>query len=208
MNTLLPLSPREKTLLSFIEEFQMEYGTSPTVKEMRMHMHLKSDNCIVYWMKSLKKKGYIEKGDTPRSIKMLPRVRERLQSSTIKLPVLGFVPAGGPVLSEQNVEDWISLHEGAVKKPDDCFVLRVTGDSMIDAGIFQGDYVIVDSKRSPRIGDYVVALEDNGNTVKTYAKDSQGRFYLKPENKNYSPIYPERELEIQGVVVGLMRWYQ
>ena len=194
--------------MSFIEKYQMKNGSSPTVKEMREHMELKSDNCIVYWVKSLEKKGFIKKGCTPRSIKMLPSVRERLQTPVIKIPVLGHVPAGGPVDAEEYVEDFMTLAEGTVRRPDDCFVLKVIGDSMIDAGIFNGDYVIVDSKRPATKGDYVVALVDNGSTVKTYAKDGQGRPYLHPENKDYKDIYPEQNLQIQGVVIGLTRWYQ
>ncbi|MEK7529241.1 MAG: transcriptional repressor LexA [Patescibacteria group bacterium] len=204
----MSLTRKEEVLLGFIEKHQMKHGSSPTVREMREHMKHKSDNCIVYWVKALAKKGFIKKGDTPRSIALLPSVRERLESPAIRIPVLGNVPAGGPTEASEHVEDWVSLDEGALRDPASCFVLRVRGDSMMEAGIYDGDHVIVDSKRAHRVGDYVVALVDNRSTVKTLAKDSRGAFYLHPENKSFNDIYPEEELIVQGVVVGLMRWYK
>lgn len=199
-------TPKEQKLLDFIEQYQMENGASPTVREMREHMKLKSDGFIVHCLKSLQKKGAIEKGDTPRSIKLLPSVSQKLKSDTVKIPVLGNIPAGSAVLSEENVEDWITIEEGRVKHPEKSFVLKVRGDSMINAGIFEGDYVIASSDKSPKNGDIVVALVDTGSTVKRYMLE-RGKSYLKPENENYSNIYPEQELIIQGVVVGVLRWY-
>lgn len=176
-------------------------------------MKLKSDGFIVHCIKSLTEKGFIKKGDTPRSIKLLPVVEDRLRTNVTKIPVLGHVPAGGAVVSEENVEDWVSLDFGAgqphakhFQNPGDCFVLRVRGDSMVDAGVFEGDFVVCAVKLAPKKDDIVVALVDGGSTVKRYMlKD--GKPYLKPENSKYSAIYPESELQIQGVVVGLIRWY-
>lgn len=200
------LTPKEQALFDFIEGYQMEHGASPTLREMREAMKLKSDGFVVHCLKSLAEKGKIKKGDTPRSIKLLPSVEERLQSNVVKIPLLGSIPAGGPVVSEENVEEWMSFGEGQIKSPESCFVLRVRGDSMIGAGIFEGDFVIASTKVTPKAGSVVVALVDGGSTVKRYMLD-RGKPYLKAENPKYSDIYPESDLQIQGVVVGLFRWY-
>lgn len=200
------LTHKEQVLLDFIERYQSEHGASPTVREMRMHMRLKSDGFVVHCLKKLATKGAIKKGDTPRSIKLLPSVAERLHADFVKIPVLGTIPAGGPIVSEENVEDWISFEAGQLKGAKDCFILRVRGDSMIDAGILEGDYVIASTKARPKSGDIVVALVDSGSTVKRYMTEG-GRAYLKPENPRYKNIYPKEELQVQGVVVGVLRWY-
>lgn len=200
------LTPKEKILLEFIEKYQFKHGASPTVREMREAMELKSDGFVVYCLKSLESKGAIQKGDTPRSIKLLPSVQEKLHANFVKIPVVGHIPAGGPVVSEENVEDWVSFEEGSVKDAKDCFILKVRGDSMINAGIFDGDFAIASMKRQPKLRDIVVALVDGGSTVKRYMTE-RGRIYLKAENPKYKNIYPESDLQIQGVVVGMMRWY-
>lgn len=200
------LTARERVLFNYIEKYQFRNGSSPTVKEMRLHMKLKSDGFVVHCLQALARKKAIQKGDTPRSVKLLPKVRARLHSDTVKIPVIGHIPAGGPVLAEENVEDWVSFEEGQIKHAQDCFILRVTGDSMVDAGIFDGDFVIANAKAEPKPRDIVVALADNGSTVKRYMRDG-GKPYLKPENTRYKNIYPETDLQVQGVVIGLMRWY-
>lgn len=200
------LTHKEQILLDFIERYQLEHGASPTVREMRQHMRLKSDGFVVHCLKKLATKGAIKKSDTPRSIKLLPSVAERLHADFTKIPVLGTIPAGGPIVSEENVEDWISFEAGQLKGAKDCFILRVRGDSMIGAGIFEGDYVIASMKMKPKPGDIVVALVDSGSTVKRYMTKG-GRAYLKPENQKYKNIYPEEELQVQGVVKGMLRWY-
>lgn len=200
------LTHKEQVLLDFIERYQLEHGASPTVREMRQHMRLKSDGFVVHCLKKLASKGAIKKGDTPRSIKLLPAVAARLKTDLVKIPVVGHIPAGGPVVSEENVEDWISFEEGSVKGAKDCFILKVRGDSMTGAGILDGDFVIASMKRQPKLRDIVVALVDGGSTVKRYMLE-RGRSYLKPENPKYKNIYPEEDLQIQGVVVGVLRWY-
>ena len=202
----MELTEKENQILRFIEKYQSEHGASPTVKEMRKHMRLKSDGFIIHCLKSLTAKRAIKKGSTPRSIALLPSVAEKLSNDFVKIPVLGSIPAGGPVLSEEYIEDWIKMDAKQFKHPEHCFSLRVRGDSMIDAGIFEGDFVIASSKITPKAHDIVIALVDGGSTVKRYMF-AKGKPYLKPENAKYKNIYPEADLEIQGVVVGLFRWY-
>lgn len=201
-----PLTEKQEAVLKFIEKYQLKHGASPTIREMRERFHVSSDNSILKHLKALSEKGYIEKNDTPRGIKVLDSVKKRLESETIKLPLLGYVPAGGPVLTEEFVESWYDVGQDIVKKADNYFLLRVTGDSMINAGIFDGDLVVVDSKKIVHNGDIVVALVDNQNTVKRYIRE-EGKIYLKAENPDYENIYPEQDLLIQGVVTALLRYY-
>lgn len=208
-----PLTEKQEAVLKFIEKYQMSYGKSPTFKEMRQHFKVSSDNGILKHVRALEDKGFIKKDDTPRGIKLLPSVKEKLSSSGgIKLPVLGHIPAGGPVLTEEYISSWMEVGPDLVtsrslaKNSSDYFLLQVTGNSMIDAGIFEGDLAVIDSKKTARDGDIVVALVDNHNTLKRLVKQN-GKVYLKAENKDYSDIYPENELQIQGVVTTLIRRY-
>lgn len=200
------LTEKQEAVLKFIEKYQLKHGASPTLREMREHFNVSSDNSILKHLNALKEKGYISKDDTPRGIKILDSVKKRLESATIKLPLLGFIPAGGPILTEEYVESWYDVGQDIVKKEEGHFLLKVTGESMIDAGILDGDIVVVDSKKTPRHGDIVVALVDNQNTVKRYMNEG-GKVYLKAENPAYEDIYPEHDLAIQGVVSGLIRYY-
>lgn len=205
------LTPKQKIVLEFIEHYQMKNGASPTVREMRDFMKLKSDGFVVYCTTQLVKKGYLKqefgvRRGTPRGIKLMDSVQERLDSPVIKIPVLGTVPAGGPQGREQYAEDWFSFGEGQIKNPENSFMLRVHGDSMIDAGIFEGDFVIVSASKKAKPGNIVVALVDGGSTVKRYIVE-HGKPCLHAENPNYKNIYPESEMQIQGVVIGLLRWY-
>ncbi len=201
------LTEKQEAVLKFIEEYQLSFGKSPTLREMREHFRVSSDNSILKHLKALKEKGCIEKDDTPRGIKLLSQIKERLQGTAgIKLPVLGYIPAGGPVVSEEYVSSWMEVGQDLAKNSKDYFLLQVTGNSMIDAGIFEGDLVVVDCKKEPRDSDVVVALVDNENTLKRLIKKN-GKVYLKAENKNYQDIHPENELSIQGVVTALIRQY-
>ncbi len=202
------LTEKQESVLKFIEEYQMEHGSSPTLREMREYFGVSSDNSILKHLKALEDKGYIEKDDTPRGIKLLSSVKERLQSSEFKLPLLGMVPAGGPVLTEEYIESWLNVGEDAIYRYKDSYLLRVKGDSMVDAGIYEDDILVVCGSIEAREGDIVVALVDNANTVKRYMRDSKGRVYLKPENVNYDNIYPEGDLCLQGVVTGLLRYFK
>lgn len=208
----IALTKKEEKLLKFIEAYQMKHGASPTVREMREYMNLKSDGFIIHLMERLAAKRLIKKGNTPRSIGLLSSVAEKLHAKgVVRVPVLGHIPAGGPVISEEHIEEWISLGEDQIKNPGDCFMLRVRGNSMINVGILDGDYVIASTKMQPRERDIVVALVDGGSTVKRYMLERKGivagKPYLKPENSEHKNIYPESDLQVQGVVIGVFRWY-
>ena len=200
------LTEKQEAVFKFIEEYQLAYGKSPTLREMREHFDVSSDNSILKHLKALEEKGLIKKDDTPRGIKLLESIKQKLSGKSSKIPVLGFIPAGGPVLTEEYISGWMDVGEDLAGNAKDYFVLNVTGGSMIDAGIYEGDLVVVNSKKQPRDKDIVVALVDNQNTLKRFMK-KDGKVYLKAENKNYSDIYPENELVVQGVVTALIRQY-
>ncbi len=200
------LTEKQGAVLKYIEKYQLKHGKSPTIREMREHFEVSSDNSILKHLKALEEKGHIKKDDTPRGIKLFESVKKRLESETVKLPLLGFVPAGGPVDSEEYIEGWYDVGPDISKGGKSTFILKVRGESMIDAGIHDGDLVIVDGKKPAKNFDIVVALVDNQNTVKRYIKDGS-KIYLHAENKAFEDIYPEGELVIQGVVTSLLRFY-
>jgi len=201
------LTNKQEIILGFIEKYQLSNGKSPTIKEMREFLEVSSDNSILKHLVALEKKGFIEKDDTPRGIKLLESVKHKLQNDTVSIPLLGFVPAGGPVAPEENIDSWMTFDKSKIPHPKDTFMLRVTGNSMIDAGIYEGDLIIADAKKEPRLNDIVIGLVDNENTVKRLVK-KDGLFYLKAENAEYPDIYPILKLEVQGVVIGLIRTFK
>lgn len=202
------LTEKQEAVLRFIEKYQMEYGSSPTLREMREHFGVTSDNSILKHVKALEEKGFIQKDDTPRGIKLLNSVKQKLEaaSNMIRIPVLGTIPAGGPVFSEEHVIDYFEVGSDMLKKPDGSFALRVTGLSMIDAGILEGDFVIANRYLKARDGDIVVALVDGQNTVKRFRQDGP-HVWLQAENKDYHDIEASEYLEVQGVVINLIRSY-
>jgi len=205
MNELL--TEKQEAVLRFIEEYQMAHGKSPTLREMREHFNVSSDNSILKHLKGLCEKGFLEKDDTPRGIKLLESVKQKLSGGGgVNLPILGAIPAGGPVMTEEYIKGWMNVAEELAGNAEDYFFLEVTGNSMIDAGIFEGDLVLVDVKKEPRDSNIVVALIDNENTLKRLVK-KEGKVYLKAENKEYKDIHPVEELTVQGVVTALIRRY-
>ena len=200
------LTIKQQRVLDFIEDFQLNNGKSPTIKEIKTFMGVSSDNSVIKHLNALQKKGFISKSDTPRGIGLLESVSNKLQANFANLPLMGFVPAGGPVHAESYIDDYVSVDTSKIKNPHSCFLLKVTGQSMIDAGIFEDDLLVADASREPKVGDIVIALVDNANTVKRLCKND-GRLYLKAENNEYEDIVPAESLEIQGVVLTLIRNY-
>lgn len=201
------LTARQEQVLSFIEEYQLDHGKSPTIREIKEFLNVSSDNSVLKHLKALEKKGFIEKDDTPRGIKLLETIKQKLLADTFAIPVLGYIPAGGPVGAEEHIEDYVTMDTSGISNPESCFMLAVTGQSMIDAGIYESDMLIVDSSKKAKVGDIVIALVDNENTVKRLIQDSNGNYLLKAENPDYSDIIPVENLQIQGVVIKLQRKY-
>ena len=204
------LTKKQKAVLDFIEEYQFDFGKSPTFKEMREHFDVASDNSILKHIRGLEKKGYLLKDKTPRGIKMLSSVRETMEQGmeTASIPLLGMIPAGGPAISDEYVIDYINLDKQFVPFPEKSFMLKVTGESMIDAGIYEGDLGVASQKKEAKVGDIVVALVDGENTIKRLVKGKDGKLYLKAENEKYNDIYALSELKVQGVVTALLRSFR
>jgi repressor LexA len=200
------LSEKQQAVLSFIEAFQIDNGYSPTIREIKEFLEVQSDNSVLKHLQALEKKGFIEKDPTARGIKLLHSVKEQYERMDFKLPLIGAIPAGTATLCEENIEAWISVAENLVPYPEESYLLKVQGESMINAGIQDGDTVIVHARQYPRNNDIVVALVDGMNTLKRYVYNGE-RAYLKAENPDYTDIYPANELSIQGVVTGVFRSY-
>lgn len=202
------LTEKQESVLKYIEQYQMQFGKSPTLREMREHFGVSSDNSILKHLKALEEKGYLQKDDTPRGIGLLNSVKEKLEavSNVVRIPLLGTIPAGGPIFSEEHIIDYFEVGNDLLKKPQGSFALRVTGLSMINAGILEGDFVVANREITAKDGDIVVALVDGKNTVKRFRKKDH-QTWLEAENPDYSDIHPDEYLEVQGVVTAVIRMY-
>jgi len=198
------LSQRQKQLLDFIKETIQDSGFPPTVSEMAKSLKVKSKNSIAKLLHSLEEQDLIKRDGTARGIRVRDEYGNEIQAGAIAVPLLGTITAGSPILAEQNIEEWINLPNSLLRSRKDVFLLQVKGDSMINAGILEGDLVIVRPAREVRSGDIVVALLHDEATVKRFMQINSRR-YLKPENPKYQNIYPEDEWTIQGKVVGVIR---
>lgn len=202
------LTKKQAKVLKFIERYQFKNGASPTVREIREYLGVNSDNAILKHLNGLKAKKYIKRDNTPRGIGLMKSVRKHLELAghMARVPLLGTIPAGGPVSADEQNLGTYEIDTHLFKSQEGAFLLRVTGNSMFEAGIYDGDMVMVLPEREPRHGDVVVALVDGENTVKRFMRDGN-RVYLKADNPAYENIYPQGELQIQGVVSGLIRNY-
>lgn len=195
------LNPQEERVLDYIKSQIRETGYPPSVREVCAALGFKSTSSAHQYISRLSDKGYISKRDLKtRAIKVVGT------ESTISLPVVGKVAAGEPILAQENIEDHISIGESFFTKDslkNDNFVLRVQGESMINAGINNGDYIIVSKQSTARNGQIVVAMIDGEATVKTFYKE-KGYIRLQPENDTMEPIIAT-DVQIVGKVVGLLR---
>jgi repressor LexA len=205
------LTEKQNEVLETITQKINGNGVPPTLEELREELGMGSKNAVLSHLDALVKKGYIERSSKARDIRVLKRLnRERAMNnnlaieSILELPVIGTVAAGTPVLTEENIERFIYVPNYLVQSKQPCFALRVHGDSMMNAGIFDGDLVIVQSTQLARNGDIVVALIGNEVTVKRLVISERQR-YLKAENPAFSDIVPNEPWSLQGKVLALIR---
>lgn len=198
------INDRQKELLNFISKQIREYSLPPSISEMATYMKVKSKNAVAKMLKNLEDLGYIKTSGKARGIEVLNSLGASLQKGFIKVPLVGMVQAGVPHLAEENIEEWINLPQSLIKGRRDVFLLRVRGDSMINAGIFEGDLVIVRPTKEAKHNDIVVALLHDEATVKRFIQ-IKNRAYLKAENPEYKNIYPKEDWMVQGKVVGVIR---
>ncbi len=200
-----PLSDREQLILEFIGQNIKKNGYSPSIRDIRAALDIKSTSTVHTYLERLEKKGYIQKENGKSRTLRLEDVVP-LQRKNIRIPILGKVTAGVPILAIENHEGYIDFPmNGKTFPPNALFALHVKGDSMIEAGIMNGDTVIVEKGTAAENGDIVVALLDDEATVKTYYYED-GHYRLQPENKTMEPIITD-ELFVLGKVIANFRYY-
>lgn len=197
------LTERQEEILDFIRQFQQEHALPPSTRDIQRHFGFSSQTTVMGHLQALAAKGQLGKlADRKWGLKA-----SEVQSQLFALPVYGAIPAGLPAMQEQAVEETLQVNPAIFgirrPKPHQCWALRVTGDSMIDAHILDGDLVVLE-RREPRPGDIVAALVDETTTTLKRLVRAGSRLVLRAENKRYKDIVPER-LESQGVVVGVIR---
>ncbi len=200
------LSNRQKTILNYIKKEIAAKGYPPSVREIGKAVGLKSPASVHSHLKTLEEKGYIRRDpEKPRAIEVLSELDvDKESSEIIEVPIVGRVKAGTPILSEENIEDFFPIPLNFFSPGNsDIFMLQVQGDSMIEAGINDGDYVIAKKQDVAKNGDIVIALLEDETTVKRYYQEDN-TIKLQPENPAYSPI-KNRNVSILGKVIGLFR---
>ena len=208
------LTTRQQEIWQFLAEYVDGHGYPPTVREIGDAVGLASPSTVHAHLANLERAGLLRRDPTkPRAIELVGRRRSEspaARTATPVLPLVGRIAAGAPLLAEESIEDEIAVPEPLGRNAD--FLLRVKGDSMVEAGILDGDVVVVRRQDDARDGDVVVALvgEDEAAdeaTVKTFHRESDGRIRLQPENSALEPIYPEH-VQILGKVTGVFRSLQ
>jgi repressor LexA len=198
------LTPHQRTVLSYIREFQHKRGYSPSLADLAVAFGVKSKNAIAKVVNVLTKAKQLQK-DPKGRIKILERDDEP-GFSPLALPLFGPIAAGFAAPVEEQAEETVTIEDYLVRDKKSTFLLRVKGDSMIDAGIQEGDLVIALRGKEPRAGDIVVAVLDDQFTLKRLLKE-KGNYFLKAENSRYPKMYPKNELQVAGVVTGVIRKY-
>lgn len=198
------LTERQKELLLLIARNIEEKGYPPSYQELANHMNIKSKFAILKHIDALVSKGYLEKDSSARGLRIIDPEYAPGNKDNYNVPLIGRVAAGFPILAQENVERYIPIPRAMIKSEGRYFALKVRGDSMIDAGIYDDDLVVVNSTNSANNKEIVVALLHDEVTVKRLI-NSHTKTYLKAENPAYDDIYPEGEWSIQGKVVGLIR---
>jgi repressor LexA len=206
------LTARQQEIWNYLVEYVDRHGYPPTVREIGEHVGLASPSTVHAHLANLERAGLLRRDPTkPRALELLGRERREPDTAVstevldvARLPLVGEIAAGGPLLAEQNIEDYLPMPASA--KGD--FLLRVKGESMIGAGILDGDLVIVQRAQDARNGEIVVALAGDDEsadeaTVKTFYRES-GRVRLQPENASMEPIHAQH-VQILGRVVGVFR---
>lgn len=195
---------KQKEVYEFLKQYTESKGYPPSVREICEAVELRSTSTVHGHLKRLEKKGLIKRDPTkPRALEIaeFSSIRKEL----IDIPIVGNVTAGMPILATENIEDFFSLPMNYVKHDRDLFILKVKGQSMIDAGILDGDYAIIEKDATAENGEIVVALIEDEATIKTFYKEND-HIRLQPENKTMDPIIV-KDCTILGKLVGVYRSY-
>jgi repressor LexA len=216
------LSERQNEILGYIISKTREYGYPPTVREIAQAVNLSSSATIHAHLKKLEEFGYIKRDPTkPRAIEISKEVSDMFfppgnspagrqtgnlfDNNTVLIPVLGRIAAGTPILAEENIEDYFPVSADFVKNNNEVFMLRVTGDSMVNAGILDRDYIIIKKQETAINGEIIAALIEDEATVKRFFRKTKS-IKLMPENDFMEPIEVS-DVKILGKVIGVIRKY-
>lgn len=198
-----PLKAKEQAVLDYIIEAVKDTGYPPSVREVCKAVGFKSTCSAHQYINRLAEKGYLEKSNLKtRALKIVEEPKEE----TVSVPIVGKVAAGEPILATENIEDYFSIGESFFSKnslQNDNFILKVQGESMINAGINNGDFIVVSKQSTAKNGEIIVAMIDGEATVKTFYKE-KNYIRLQPENDTMDPIISDK-VEIVGKVIGLFR---
>lgn len=200
------ISKKQEEILEYIKAQILERGFPPAVREICEAVNLKSTSSVHSHLETLEKNGYIRRDPTkPRAIEILDDTFNLTRREMVQVPILGRVAAGEPLLAQENIEDYYPIPVEFMPN-NDCFMLKVRGESMINAGIMDGDYVVVSKCNTATNGDMVVALIEDGATVKTFYRE-EGFIRLQPENDSMEPFILE-DVEILGKVHAVFRFFR
>ncbi|HIQ98718.1 MAG TPA: transcriptional repressor LexA [Candidatus Scybalocola faecavium] len=197
------ISAKQLEILEYIKKQILEKGYPPAVREICEAVHLRSTSSVHSHLETLEKNGYIRRDPTkPRAIEIVDDEFALSRREVVNVPIVGTITAGEPILAVENIQGYFPIPVELLPNAD-AFMLKVRGESMINAGIFDGDQVIVQRQSSADNGDIVVALLDDSATVKRFFKED-GYYRLQPENDTMNPIIVN-SVEVIGKVIGLMR---
>lgn len=203
---MVQLTKRQDEILKFIKEYMVSHGYPPTIREIGAALDISSPATIHAHLENLKKKGYIKKGDSKnRALELLVENEfAHKDDSVVDVPLLGKITAGSPIEAIEHPDEYFQLPSYLIPKNKDVFTLNVDGCSMINAGILDGDVVIVEKSNVARNGEIIVAMTDeNEVTLKTYYKEKD-HFRLQPENDTMEPIILQN-VTVLGKAIGLYR---
>lgn len=199
------ISTKQKEILEFLKARIINKGYPPSVREICEAVKLKSTSSVHSHLETLEKNGYIRRDPSkPRAIEIIDDEFNLTRRELVNVPIVGTITAGQPILAVENIDSYFPIPSELMPNSES-FMLRVKGESMINAGILDGDKVLIQKQPHAKNGDYVVALIDDEVTVKTFYKES-GHIRLQPENDSMDPIFVP-DLQILGVVIGLFRMF-
>ena len=201
------ISPKQAEILEYIKNEIINRGFPPTVRDICDAVNLKSTSSVHSHLETLERNGYIRRDPTkPRAIEIVDDNFNLTRRELVNVPVVGRVAAGEPILAVENVENYFPIPAEFMPNSQ-TFMLNVKGESMVNAGILDGDHILVQQQSTAENGKIVVALIDDSATVKTFYKED-GYYRLQPENDAMEPIIVKGELQILGKVIGVFRFFR
>lgn len=201
----MALTPHQRTVLNYIGEFQRKRGYSPSLADLALAFGVRSKNAVAKVVSALVKQKHLEK-DPKGRIKILEAPQSEGTYAPFMLPLFGPIAAGFAAPVEEYAEEKVSFDDYLIRDKAATFLLRVKGDSMINAGIHEGDLVVVERGKEPKVNDIVVGVLDGEFTLKRLKRD-KGKAYLQAENPAYPDLHALEELKVAGVVKGIVRKY-